>query len=248
MRTALRRAARTRPWLYAPLLLVVGILLVGTSSGAGLLHWKAPYSGSLHLTHRVQAGPCATATFGGLHLDRTNGHVTGSASVFSTAACNPNSSSLGNVDASVGLTLPSFTGHSGNYTVFVKWKLDFKVDLTVTGPNCQPGTYAIASLGFGMLVDNVSNASPVGSDGHAFLFKLTKVGSATHLISQNLTVMFDLALDPSVSYEVVPGVSFALGSDAPAPAPPATSLCTADASLKGGSPAGIAVLVSVAVL
>jgi hypothetical protein len=248
MRGPRRWTTPSRAWLFASLFLVVGILLVPTSSASGLLLWKAPYSGSLHSEHHNKFGSCATGNFGGLHLDRSNGHVTGAASVSSDAACNPMSSSLANVDASVALTLPSFSGRSGNYTVLVKWKLDFKVDLTISGSNCQSGTYAVTSIGFGMLVDNVSNGTPAASDAHSFLFKLTTVGTATHLISKNVTVKIDMVLDSSVSYEVVPGVTIALGSDAPPPAAPATSTCTADATLKDGSSSGIAVLASVAVL
>jgi len=247
MRGARRTTTRSRPLFYVPPFLVVGLLLVGTSSASSALVWKAPYSGSLHSTHRIQTGTCATTGFGGLHLNRTTGQVTGSGDVSSTASCNPNSSSLADIAASVGLTLPSFSGRHGNFTVTVHWKLDFKVDLTISGSNCQTGTYAVADIGFGMLLNNVSNASPAGSDAHSFLYKLTHVGSATHLISQNLTVTFDITLDRSVSYEVVPGVDIALGSDAPAPASPATSTCGAGVTLKNGSHSGMASLVSVIV-
>jgi hypothetical protein len=228
---------RSHSILVAPVaVFIVGLLLAGSacaSASSTTFVWKAPYSGNTTTSHKIDAGICTGKAIAAPTFDLTDGNVTGGGSVKAWTCTSSNTStSNAYMEGKGELELPSFTGYSGTFNVTLKWTLNFKIELTMSGTTCSQGAQLDdAGVDLGVGVVNESTGKPLAEHVKTFSKELYGSGSLTATYSTDHTEKVKVLLDGQDSYSVVAALGFVMQVEVNNPTPGNPTSCTATADV-----------------
>ncbi|MCI4333274.1 MAG: hypothetical protein L3K01_06080 [Thermoplasmata archaeon] len=211
--------------------------LANGALAAPVLHWKAPYTGTVVNTKKHSALGCGMVTIGGDSFDRTTGRVSGGGSV-KAQSCSSTTSlgSSGYEKLRTGILLQGFTGQNGAFTVRVKWAMTMDVDVSLSGSTCsEPNQFGEMNFEFAAGVLNETSNTPLGSAVRINHTQVTSPGSTTLNLATNVTLTMAVQLSTSDSYAISTGFSFWMTAQVDNPTTGDADSCTADARLSPSS-------------
>ncbi|MFI5414353.1 MAG: hypothetical protein ACHQ16_01610 [Candidatus Lutacidiplasmatales archaeon] len=253
-RPGVRHVARRRALGRLPTLLVVlgaaWIVSGGLANAAlpaAILHWKAPYIGTVVSTKMHHALGCGMVTIGGDSFNRTTGKVSGGGSVKASSCASTTSlGSSGYEKLRTGILIQGFTGQNGSFTVRVKWMMSMDLAVSLSGTTCsEPNQMAEMNFEFAAGVLNETSNLPLKSAARVNHTAVTTAGSTTINLATNVSMSMAVQLSAADSYAISTGFSFWMTAQVDNPTTGDADACTADASLSPSSGSDLATLVDV---
>jgi hypothetical protein len=252
------RSARRRAFGHLPTLLAILAAAWVVSGGladaalpAAVLHWKAPYTGTVVSTKKHQSLGCGMVNIGGDAFNRSTGAVSGGGSV-KAQSCSSTTAlgSSGYEKLRTGVLLQGFTSQNGSFTVRIKWAMSMDLAVSLSGSTCSdPSQLAEVNFEFAGGVLNETSNLPLKS---AVRLNHTQVnsttGSTTLNLATNVTLTMTVQLSTADSYAISTGFSFWMTAQVDNPTTGDADSCTADAKLSPTSGTDLATLVSVQLL
>lgn len=231
---------------------VVCLLLAGSANAASTgatLKWKAPYTGTTHKAKTVEASGCVDYSDAGPKFSLANGALVGAGSATaSNCSTTIGGSSEVYISENASVGLPTFTGHSGIFVVTAKFKLSFKIELSMSGTTCgQGGQLDEATVIVAEGVWNETSGQFEATAGKAYDKQLSGAGSLDASFTSTITLSIRLLLDGKASYQVYAGGGFSVEVDVYNPTTVSKADCTATADVLDLDGSNLATLTQVVV-